>query len=404
MNFSDLGYINVAAASPQVVIGNPKANVEAILQQARALSNADVSIGVFPELCITGYSAEDLFFTDALLSNAEQALIQLCTQNPLPLLVVGVPWRLHDGRLLNCGAVIGGNRLLGLVPKSVHPNYGEFYDLRWFSPGASINETIIHPLLGQFHIRVDQLFALAEHRVGVEVCEDLWAPEPPGVKASLAGASIVVNLSASNELIAKADYRRDLVRMASAGSICAYIYASAGPFESSKDIVFGGHCIIAENGQMLAESNRFELESHQIIAAIDTARLNHDRSQNTSFGQAPRPRAYRTVQGPHEVPALADLQRDYPKHPFVPEDEHEFAARAQEILSIQSTGLARRMRAAHCDRLIIGLSGGLDSTLAFLVCIDALAKLDLPLANLVGITMPGPGTTHKTHGNAHRLT
>jgi NAD+ synthase (glutamine-hydrolysing) len=192
--------------------------------------------------------------------------------------------------------------------------------------------------------------------------------------------------------------------MSSAKGICAYVYSSAGAMESSKDIVFGGHCMVAENGQILIESERFELEAHHVVADIDGARLRHDRAQNISFAQAPRPRAYRVNPSPASTIKLPRLARTYAKHPFVPEDEHEFDARAQEILNIQATGLARRMRAARCERLVIGLSGGLDSTLAFLVCLDTLAKLKLASANVAAITMPGPGTTATTNENAHRLT
>jgi NAD+ synthase (glutamine-hydrolysing) len=403
MDFADHGYIKVAAASPEVFIGNPVANTAAILASAKALAADGVSIAVFPELCITGYSAEDLFFTDALLRDSTQALVQLVADNPLPLMAVGIPWRLADGRLLNCGAVISGNRLLGLVPKTVHPNYGEFYDLRWFTPGGGVNETIIHDHLGQFPIRTDQLFELAGHRIGIEICEDLWAPESPSTQACLAGAEIILNLSASNELIAKADYRRDLVRMTSAKTICAYVYASAGSLESTKDIVFGGHCMVAENGLILTESRRFELSAHHVVTDLDIARLRHDRSQNISFTHAGRSRPFRINRCTAQAQALPQLQRTYPKHPFVPADEHEFAARAQEILNIQATGLARRMLGAHCDKLVIGVSGGLDSTLAFLVCVDALAKRSLATDNLVALTLPGPGTTAKTKDNAHRL-
>jgi len=404
MNYAELGYIRVAAASPELAIGNPKANASAICQSISTLAAERVSVAVFPELCLTGYSAEDLFFSDALLQDAELALVEICAANSLPICVVGLPWRLADGRLLNCAAVLSGKTLLGLVPKSVHPNYGEFYELRWFVPGANIAETVLHGQLGQFQIRTDQLFELAGHRIGVEICEDLWAPQPPGTRASLAGAEIVVNLSASNELIAKADYRRELVRMASATGICAYVYASAGALESTKDIVFGGHCMVAENGQLLNESDRFSLQAHHITADIDTARLAHDRAQNISFAGAPRPTAYRINYSEAAIQALNELQRIYSPHPFVPEDEHEFDARAQEILNIQATGLARRMRAAYCEQLVIGLSGGLDSTLAYLVCLDTLAKLGLPPRHLAAITMPGPGTTSRTNDNAHRLT
>ncbi len=403
MNYTDLGYLRVGAASVAVSLANPAANAAAVLDTAAQMAARHVSIGCFPELALSGYSAEDLFFSDALLRDVKPALAALCRDNPLPLLIVGTPWRLNDGRLLNCAAVISAGRLCGMVPKSAHPNYGEFYDLRWFTPGGAVNEVVIDDELGQFNVRTDQLFALDDHLVGVEVCEDLWAPHAPGTDACLAGAEIVCNLSASNELIAKAEYRRELVRMASAKNLCGYVYASAGPTESTKDVVFGGHCMIMEDGQTLVESDRFNLETQFIQADVDTAKLRHDRAQNTTFRNAPRPRAYRTVRCASPA-ALPELERSYARHPFVPDDEHEFAARAQEILNIQATGLARRMRAARCEKLVIGLSGGLDSTLAFLVCLDALEKLDLARLNLCALTMPGPGTTDKTLDNARGLT
>ena len=403
IDFSDLEFLRVSACSPGVAIGDPLTNAKVIAQLADGCANDNASIALFPELCISGYSAEDLFFSDALLKNTVSALEYLCGCATVPMLVVGVPWRLADGRLLNCAAIIAQGAVKGLVPKSVHPNYGEFYDLRWFAGGRNINETVSHPTLGQFPLRVDQLFALGEYRVGVEICEDLWAPIPPSSNASLAGASVILNLSASNELIAKADYRRDLVRMASATNICGYVYASAGSSESTKDVVYGGHCLVAENGQMLAESDRFNLGSQSISADLDMARLRHDRAQNTTFGHFERPQSYRITALPQTLPALPSLTRDFPKHPFVPTDETEFAARAQEILDIQATGLARRMLAARCERLVIGLSGGLDSTLAFLVCLDALRRSKLESTHLHAITLPGPGTTEQTRGNAHAL-
>ncbi len=401
-NFTRLGYRRVAAVSPVVSIGNPRANADAIQQYLPQLAQDGVSIAVFPELCLSGYSAEDLFFSDNLLQASGQALARLC-RNPVPLLVVGTPWRLPDGRLLNCAAVIAEGRVIGMVPKSVHPNYGEFYDQRWFVSGRGVNETVIHAELGQFPVRVDQLFALDEAVLGVEICEDLWAPMPPGTAACLAGANIMANLSASNELIAKAEYRRNLVHMASAKDICAYIYASAGSTESTKDVVYGGHCFVFEDGALLAENNRFELHGSTISADIDLHHLQHDRSQNMTFAGAPRPTAYRTHRINTPAPVLASLHRAYDKYPFVPADETEFDARAQDILQIQATGLARRMQSINTGALVIGLSGGLDSTLAFLVCLDTLAKLKLDTGHLQAITLPGPGTTEQTRGNAHRL-
>lgn len=403
MNFSELDYLRVACASPVVSIGSPTDNATEINTLARSFHNEAVSIGVFPELCITGYSAEDLFFTDALLRDTVTALEYIARENPLPLLIVGAPWRLDDGRLLNCGFAIGQGRILGAVPKSVHPNYSEFYDLRWFSPGASVNETVVHPTLGTFDLRCDQLFEVAGCSVGIEICEDLWAPHPPGTNASLAGALIIANLSASNELISKADYRRDLVRLASARNMGGYIYASSSATESTKDVVFSGHCMVGENGQMLAESARFNLSEHHLMTDLDIGKLRHDRAQNKSFSQGSQP-SFRINRIASSVQTLTNLRRVYPRQPFVPEDETEFNARAQDILAIQATGLARRMQSIGTHKLVIGLSGGLDSTLAYLVCLDALHLLSAPVDGLHALTMPGPGTTSKTNTNAHRLT
>jgi len=402
-NFSQLQYLRVATASPVIAIGDPIANAKVIAATCQQLSRQGVAVGVFPELCLSGYSAEDLFYTETLLTDTRRALALLCMESTLPLIAVGAPWRLRDGRLINCAALIGQGRILGMVPKSVQPNYGEFYDLRWFAPGGQVNETEVTRDLGSFQIRVDQLFEFDKHLIGVEICEDLWAPLTPGTNAALAGAHTLLNLSASNELISKADYRRDLVRMTSAKNLCAYIYAAAGATESTKDVVFGGHCMVAEAGQIIAEGERFSLEGQTLVTEIDCQKLMHDRAQNTTFGQAARPRAYRIVPAGGVSEPLTRLTRQYPAHPFVPLDEGEFDARAQEILSIQSTGLARRMLAAHTQKLVIGLSGGLDSTLAFLVAKDALAKLNLPPANLYALTLPGPGTTAGTLDNAHGL-
>ena len=402
INYSQLGYLRVAATTPSLVIGDAAANAESILQQANDLAAQGVALAAFPELCLTGYSAEDLFFSEALLAETEKALQQLCACK-LPLLLVGAPWRLGDGRLVNCAVAIGNQRVLGMVPKTFLPNYSEYYEQRWFVSGTHVNETEVSTTLGTFQVRVDQLFRLGEALVGAEICEDLWAPINPGTHAALAGANVVCNLSASNELISKADYRQDLVRMTSANNFCAYVYAGAGPMESTKDVVFGGHCLIAEAGQLLGQSKRFELAPQTLVRDVDLQRLQHDRGQNTTFAQMPRPRAYRIRPDNLTAPVLDTLRRDYPKQPFVPEDENEFAARAQEIMQIQATGLARRMLAAKTERLVIGLSGGLDSTLAFLVAKDALGKLDLPAENLHALTLPGPGTTTGTLTNAHRL-
>lgn len=409
MKYSDLGYIRVAGCGAETTLADPLKNAKRILNGTQRLASQDVSIAVYPELCLSGYSVEDLFYSDTLLAGSRQALFHLVQDNPLPLLVVGVPWRLNDGRLLNCAAVIGGQRLLGLVPKSTHPNHGEFYDLRWFVSGRDVNETVIDDTLGQFQVRVDQLFRLDEVSIGVEICEDLWSPEPPSVAAALAGADIILNLSASNELIAKADYRRTLVQMNSASNICAYVYSSAGTGESTKDVVYGGHCLIAENGHLVAETERLSHQPETAINDIDIAALRHDRSVNTSFAGHPRPR-YRSVPVPANGFSLDNLLRSYSTQPFVPADAAQVNERAQEIVSIQAAGLVRRLRSLNGDRdeamatrLVIGLSGGLDSTLAYLVCLEALDTLGAERSMLHALTLPGPGTTERTLNNAKAL-
>ena len=403
MNYSDLGYIRVAAVAPVIELADPQANAERICAHLARLADESVSIALFPELCVTGYTCEDLFFSNDLRTGAVQALARIASACADITAIVGLPWRLQDGRLVNCAAVVQGSRVLGLVPKSSHPNYGEFYDRRWFAPGADVAEIQGNDQFGgQFLVSRRQLFDVGGVRFGIEICEDLWSPYPPGIDHCLAGADLVFNLSASNELVAKADYRRELTKMASAKGICGYLYASSGASESSKDLVFGGHLLAAENGQILSESARFTLDDEIIITEFDVQKLRHDRMQNTTMANTPRPGGYQQVNVGAEPVELTSLVRKIDAHPFVPTDENQFDARATEILDIQATGLARRMLAA-ASAPVIGLSGGLDSTLAFLVCIDALDKLKKSHRELHALTMPGPGTSTHTRTTAHQL-
>ncbi len=403
MNYAELGFIRVAAVAPEVAIADPEQNAKAIVGHIAELEEAAVQLAVFPELCVTGYTCEDLFFSQDLHRKSRAQLELIAASCHTLTAVVGVPWLLDDGRLLNCAAVLANGEIRGMVPKSAHPNYGEFYDRRWFVPGDDIHQTLINGAL----IARDQLFSITTAAgnvsFGIEICEDLWAPEPPGIRHCLAGAEIIVNLSASNELIGKTEYRRDLVHMASARGICGYIYASCGPLESTKDLVFGGHLLIAENGVTIAEGERFSLTAQTLVTELDLAKLRHDRMQNTTFTNAKRPVDYAraTINGSGEP--LVQLQRTIDAQPFVPTDEAHLNARATEILHIQTTGLARRMLAAGSSTLTIGLSGGLDSTLAFLVCLDTAAKLQYPATAIAAITMPGPGTSEHTRTSAHEL-
>ena len=402
MDYARHGFFRAVAVAPVVEVGHPAANAEAILAAYEAASDVSAGVVVAPELAVTGYTCEDLFTTDQLLEDARRALTALAGATRDAMLFVGAPWRLTDGRLVNAAFACQGGRILGAVPKSANPNHEEFYERRWFVSGADIRST---ERCGEFafEMRRDQLFEVGGARVGVEICEDLWAPQPPSANHVLAGAELIVNLSASNELVAKADYRRDLVRVQSGRLICGYLYAGSGPTESVKDLVFGGHLIAAENGQLLDESARFQLDGARLEVDFDCQKLRHDRGRNATFAQSPRPTGYAVTAASAPPRPLRQTRRRYAKHPFVPQDEQEFEARAGEILAIQATGLARRMRSADIGTLVIGLSGGLDSTLALLVCLDALAANGLPLTALNAITLPGPGTSAHTLASAQAL-
>ncbi|HET6473119.1 MAG TPA: NAD(+) synthase [Pseudomonadales bacterium] len=403
--FGEFGFIRVAACAPAVALGDPAENARRIAAEFHQLASEGAAVVLFPELSATGYTCEDLFFTQALLDATRDALTSLvrATSGTHAVLVVGAPWMLTDGRLVNCAFVAARGRLLGAVPKVAQPNYAEFYEKRWFVSGAGLDLGIDDPAFGPFRLATDQLFEVGATRFAIEVCEDLWAPDPIGNRHALAGADVILNPSASTELIGKADYRRDLVKMASGQRICGYVYAAAGATESTKDVVFGGHLLAAENGQLVAESQRFELTATRIVVEFDRDKLRHDRASNNTFAAADRPPPYAIVDTGVTPPPLATLGRAFARQPFVPADEHEFGARAREVLSIQATGLARRAIAARAQTLVIGLSGGLDSTLAYLVCLDALAKAQQPPAQLHALTMPGPGTSAGTLKSARAL-
>ncbi len=402
--YDSLGFIRCTAHSPALNIADPAANAARIVELLRGDAADEVAIALFPELCITGYTAEDLFFSSTLRQSALAALrvVADATATLRTVAVVGAPFATADGRLLNCAFVIAGGRIRGAVPKQHLPNYGEFYEHRWFTSGFGIELPINDAMLGQFQLGARQLFAVGDTRFAIEMCEDLWAPVAPGGQHALAGADLLCNPSASNELVAKADYRRDLVRMTSAQRVCGYLYASSAASESTKDLVFGGHLLAAENGTQLGESARFSFADQSLQVEFDIERLRHDRMQFTTFAHAPRPSPYPVVDvAPRS--ALTGITRRYAAAPFVPQDEHLLAARAEEILAIQSTGLARRLRAVRSPKMILGLSGGLDSTLALLVCLEAANRLREPHTAIHAITMPGPATSEHTLASARTL-
>lgn len=372
----------------------------------------EVKLAVFPELSVTGYSCGDLFGQQILTEMAIDALYQLAdTYRSANLaIMVGLPLRVGH-RLYNCAAMLQGGKIMGLVPKIHIPNYGEFYEKRWFASGkdlkgeveiynSKIRSTLTCP------IGRDLLFEVNGVRIGAEICEDLWVPAPPSTQLALSGADIIVNLSATNELIGKHKYLLSLIQNQSARCRCGYVYSSAGTGESSTDLAFAGNCIIAESGKLLAESERFSIGAKMAIADIDIEILRHDRQHFDTFSEVardftPRISACEIDMRYEESDTLK--YRIIDRHPFVDDDPKKLAERCAEISSIQAWGLAIRLRAIGCRTAVIGISGGLDSTLALLVTAKAFDMLGLDRKGIIGITMPGFGTTDRTKTNADKL-
>ena len=397
------GFYRVAAASPELVVADVEANVDASIAVATRASAEGAAVTVFPELGLCGYTCADLLQQSTLLSAVKDGLFRFAdaTRDSTQIFVLGLPLQVGD-RLYNCAAVVQDGRVRGVVPKSTLPTYREFYEKRWFRSGAAIRGASIQLKGEDVPFGVDLLFEANDELVlGIEICEDLWTVVPPSCGQAMAGATVLANLSASNELVAKADYRRGLVRAQSARCVAAYVYASSGPGESTTDLVFGGHCIIAENGGLAAESPRFQWDSQLVTADIDCARLRATRMQETSFDDADIAE-YRRVRLA-EPPAICELRRPIDPHPFVPSNAAQRDARCHEIFDIQATGLAKRLRHIRSRSAVIGISGGLDSTLALLVAHRACALADLPVDQLITVTMPGFGTSDRTRDNAIAL-
>ena len=398
------GFVKIAAATPDLRVADCAYNASEIIKQAKQAAEKGAHLIVFPELCLTGYTCGDLFLQQALLSGALSALETVCreTAGLNAAVVVGLPF-VHQGKLYNVAAVLCGGRVEGVVPKQFIPNYSEFYEQRHFTSGAGVPFQTVR-LAGQ-----DTLFAGGEPLVfqcekmpdftfGVEICEDLWVANPPSTRLAQAGATVIVNLSASDEIIGKASYRRDLVRQQSARLLCAYLYADAGFGESTQDLVFAGHDLIAENGALLAESRLFA--RGVIYADIDVQRLVHERRRMNTFvtEQDPMVAALSIQPGTDD---LAD--RKFPRTPFVPANKALRDERCEEIITLQATGLATRLRHTHAKTAVVGLSGGLDSTLALIVLVHAFDMLGLDRKGILAVTMPCFGTTARTRGNAEKL-
>ncbi len=397
------GFYRVAAAVPQLRVADVAHNVAATRELFGAAAAEEAALVVFPELGLCGYTCADLFFQDALLSRVRVGLEELRreTEDRQTILIAGAPLR-HRNHLYDCAVVMQNGDYLGIVPKQILPNYKEFYEKRWFSSGADAEADEIRLNGADVPFGVDLLFEYdSRFCVGVEICEDLWNVIPPSSYQALAGATVLVNLSASNELVAKADYRRELVRSQSARCVAGYIYASSGVGESSTDLVFGGHAMIAENGVMLAENERFARDASIIYADLDCLRLTMTRITETSVPSNP----------PDEMdcvpldtlPAVTELRRSIDPHPFVPGDPATRDARCHEIFCIQAAGLAKRLEHTQAKCAVVGVSGGLDSTLALLVAQRAMRLLGRDGSAVTAVTMPGFGTSGRTYANAVAL-
>ena len=393
------GFITVATATPQVAVADCEANTQAILACINEMAAAHAKVMVLPELCITGYTCSDLFWQTKLLDEAEAALSVIAEESRQvdALIAVGMPLRVA-GKLLNVAAILCRGKVLGFVPKVNLPAYNEFYETRHFTSGSADMGTV---QFGGEEIPVgtNLLFScenVVDLCVAAELCEDLWVPNPPSVQHALAGASVICNLSASDEMVGKGSYRRDLVAGQSARLVCAYLYATAGEGESTTDLVFGGQNLIAENGTVLAESTTFENEIN--VATIDVQRLASERRRMSTFPAA-ESKEYREISFAL-VEEETKLARFFDADPFVPSNADQLSDRCEEILNIQALGLKKRLAHTHAKSAVVGISGGLDSTLALLVTARAFDMLGLPRKGIVAVTMPGFGTTDRTYNNA----
>ena len=396
------GFIKVAAATPDIRVADVDYNKGQIIKQMDEAAEAGAKIIVFPELCITGYTCSDLFLQDILLNSAKKALVEIAehTKNLDALVFVGVPIAV-GGELYNVAAALNHGNILGFTTKSFLPNYGEFYEMRQFRPGPKKAEKI---LFGGKEIPFGPQLLFVENQmdnliVSAEICEDVWSPVPPSIEAAREGATVIVNCSASDETIGKASYREALISGQSARLISGYIYANAGEGESTTDLVFGGHNLIAENGTILAEAKRFS--NGIIYTEFDVQKIANERRKNTTFTEAQEHVLPRIPFGLEQTETI--LTRTFPSRPFVPRDDQERAKRCEEILTIQAMGLKKRLAHTHAKSAVVGISGGLDSTLALLVTAKAFDALGLERSGITAVTMPCFGTTDRTYQNACKM-
>lgn len=400
VNDMNTGFLRVASAAPRVAVADVKSNTANILRLMGECAGKGAQLVVFPELCVTGYTCADIFHQRTLLEGAQDAVIELASESlafKSTAFVIGAPLE-YNGSLYNCAVFIACGKIVGIVPKTYLPNYNEFYEARWFESGYNMFGNLLGAPFG-----TNLLFNVSGVKVGAEICEDLWVPQPPSTELALAGAELIVNLSASNDLIGKYNYLRHLIEQQSARTITGYVYSSAGYGESTTDAVFDAKLIIAENGKILANNSRWSIEEQFVITDIDIEAITRDRMHLKSFAACARNNRFECDTVECELlDRVCDntLLRDINPHPFVPASGEGLDERCQEIVNIQAFALAKRLEATNTKTLVIGVSGGLDSTLALLVAVRAFDILKIGRKGIVGVTMPGFGTSGRTYTNA----
>lgn len=406
-----LGFLRTAVVSPELKVADIEFNTGVILAALDELIAKSCQLAVFPELCITGYSCADLFYQSLLRERSVRALdtIAKFTQKQRIAVCVGIPLEIQ-GRLYNCAALVNDGKILGIVPKTYLPTSNEFYEERWFTSGLHSPNKTVEINQSTVPFGTDLIFSaknMPDCKIGIEICEDLWAVSPPSGNMALAGATLFFNLSASDEILGKADYRRELVKNQSARCLAAYLYSSAGSGESTTDVVYSGHSLISENGIILAETDRFHFSTQIALADIDLQRITHDRLKDSSYSSAESKQTYRMIEFDIPVstsPILEDeFLRPSPQTPFVPANINQRTRNCREIFNIQSIGLAKRLKHIGTEKATLAVSGGLDSTLALLVTAKAFDILNLKREGIFAVTMPGPGTTSRTRENAEKL-
>ncbi len=407
INLRQYNYIRIFNCAPKLRVADVNYNTDAIIDLIGKANEENADICLFPELSISSYSCNDLFFHSELLESVERGLerIRKKTEDTDSLVVVGAPLR-SSGRLFNCAVAINSGKILGIVAKKYIISTNEFYEERWFSSDVDRRFDTIKINGEIYPFGSDIIFQSEERpdvRIGIEICEDLWAVKPPSLDLSLAGANIILNLSASNELLSKSDYRRELVTTQSARTLSNYIYSSCGPGESTTDLIYSGHLITAENGKLLSEERNFDFDSHYTISDLDLEKVYNARLKNSSYGFESPERDYRIIKFSIKDKVTDKLYRSFERNPFIIHEESQRDDLVNEILEFQSTGLAKRLLHINGKSVVLGLSGGLDSTLALIVAVKAFEKLGLDTKGVHALVLPGLGTSERTNTNAHKL-